>query len=73
MLYNKNVTSVEVYVSSPGSKDAVSAAVENMILEWSTNGYPAVTREFIAPYTLMDLPKCKSSYSMLNGKRNYPN
>ncbi|XP_071106075.1 uncharacterized protein [Haliotis cracherodii] len=57
MLYNKNVTSVEVYVSSPGSKDAVSAAVENMILEWSTNGYPAVTREFIAPYTLMDLPK----------------
>ncbi|XP_046337831.1 uncharacterized protein LOC124119387 isoform X2 [Haliotis rufescens] len=57
MLYNKNVTSVEVYVSSPGSKDAVGAAVENMILEWSTNGYPAVTREFIAPYTLMDLPK----------------
>ncbi|XP_067670935.1 uncharacterized protein [Haliotis asinina] len=57
MLYNKNVTNVEVYVSSSGSKDAVSAAIENMILEWSTNGYPTVTREIIAPYTIKDMPK----------------
>ncbi|XP_041364851.1 uncharacterized protein LOC121380136 [Gigantopelta aegis] len=55
VVYNKNVTDIEVYVMNEASRDAVEATIENLVAEWSTSSCPLYTREFIAQTTVRSL------------------
>lgn len=57
MVYNKEVTQVEVLVQQAGSKAPVDSVLRSLILEWTSTRSPVYSREFVAPYTLNDMPK----------------
>nr|KAG5714696.1 hypothetical protein BaRGS_000184 [Batillaria attramentaria] len=57
MVYNKDVTLVEIFVQQAGSKAPVDNVLQSLILEWTTNRSPLYTREFVVPYTLNDMPR----------------
>lgn len=57
MLYNKNVTSIEIYVDRYKiSSGAVIRKVEDAAREMTMNGCPDVTRESLTPYKVKEVP-----------------
>lgn len=56
MLYNKDVTMVNIYVMQSISKEAVSGVVEGYVKEFATTGCPKYTRETVAEFEVMDPP-----------------
>ncbi|XP_052760655.1 uncharacterized protein LOC128203318 [Mya arenaria] len=57
MLYNRNVTLVRVYVERYSvARGAVQTFVETSARTWATTGCPAVTRETIAQYEILEIP-----------------
>ena len=60
MLYNINVTLIEIYVERYEiSQQAVTRIVENAALEMTINGCPDVTRETLTPYKVLAVPPGK--------------
>lgn len=60
MLYNRNVTMVEIYVERYKiSRDAVVRIVENAAMEMILSGCPDATRETLTPYTVLEVPTGK--------------
>ncbi|ESO84934.1 hypothetical protein LOTGIDRAFT_235988 [Lottia gigantea] len=57
MLYNKNVTDVEVFVLEKSKMDAVDSVIQSAVADWSSSGCPKVTREIIAPSKVLPLPE----------------
>lgn len=57
MLYNRNVTMVEIYVERYKiSRDAVVRIVENAAMEMILSGCPDATRETLTPYKVLEVP-----------------
>ncbi|KAK3601832.1 hypothetical protein CHS0354_041752 [Potamilus streckersoni] len=56
MLYNPNVTKIEIYVVSPASKDAVRKIVETSASDFVNNGCPEHSRFALTPYEVLDIP-----------------
>lgn len=67
MLYNKDVTMVNIYVMQSISKEAVSGVVEGYVKEFATTGCPKYTRETVAEFEVMDPPHSKYIYCLING------
>ena len=57
MLYNKNVTLIEVYVDKYQiSRDSVTGVIEKAAREMTITGCPDVTRKTLTPYVVKDVP-----------------
>lgn len=56
MMYNKNVTDINIYVTNSISKEPVNALVESYVMEMSTTGCPLYTRETLPPFKVLDVP-----------------
>lgn len=56
MLYNKNVTRVDIKVVKPESIDDVGITLESMIASWVRTGCKTYSRDVVADYTLSVLP-----------------
>lgn len=60
MLYNRNVTKIEIYVTRYTiAKDAVRGVVEKAAQNFVTMGCPAVTRATLTPYEILEVPPDK--------------
>ena len=61
MLYNKNVTFIEVYVERYRiARDSVKGVIETFARTMATQGCPAVSRETLTPYEIREVPAGKS-------------
>lgn len=61
MLYNKNVTRVQIYVERYNiARDAVKSVVEQAAKTMANNGCLDVTRETLTPYEILQVPSGKS-------------
>ncbi|XP_050391144.1 uncharacterized protein LOC126810218 [Patella vulgata] len=56
MLYNKNVTKVQVFVNEDSKRDAVENVIQTYVADWSSIGCPKYTREVIAPSDVLPMP-----------------
>lgn len=62
MLYNKNVTRVQIYVERYNiARDAVKSVVEQAANTMANNGCLDVTRETLTPYEVLQVPSGESS------------
>jgi len=59
MLYNKDVTKVEIYVSNPVSIPAVNEIVESLIMDMSSTGCTYHTRRLITQFSVLEVPHSK--------------
>ncbi|KAL5006495.1 hypothetical protein ScPMuIL_015301 [Solemya velum] len=63
MLYNSNVTDIHIYVTKAISKKAVSQVAQGFTRDWADSGCPSKARDFLAPFTVMDIPRHLSKRS----------
>ena len=59
MLYNKDVTKIEIYVTNEISLEAVDSVVQNFATEWTTTGCLLYTRSALAPFEVLPVPRRK--------------
>lgn len=61
MMYNRNVTRVEVYVERYRlSRDSVKGVIETFAADMVTYGCPQLVREILAPYDILEVPQGKT-------------
>ena len=56
MVYNKNVTFVQVYVDNEDEVQMVERAMQTMVSDWVANTHTAHTREAVVPFDVAQFP-----------------